>query len=108
MKLKTKNGEQLIPFQKIYSVSLFDISNPWMPTIKYLDTKKNKYKKISYIADHKYQRVMKEDEMTAFLTKQARLNNPDFEESSVSKNRMILFLAGLPFTIGMIYFMMQM
>ncbi|MGX1927770.1 hypothetical protein [Flagellimonas sp. 2504JD4-2] len=47
---------------------------------------------------------MKEDEMTEYLTKKARSENPNFEESSTKKNLLILFLAGLPFFIGMIYF----
>ena len=105
LKINSGNGNQIIPFKKINSVSKFDLSNPWMITIKYLDSQKNENRKISYMPNSKYQRFMKEDEMTEFLTQKAKSENPNFEESNTLKNILILFLAGLPFFIGMIYFM---
>ena len=104
LKIKSGKGEKIIPFKNVISVSKFDLSNPWMITVKYSDSKKGKNRKISYIPNSKYQRLMKEDEMTEYLTTQSKINNPNFEESSTLKNLLILFLAGLPFFIGMIYF----
>ena len=105
LKIKSGNDEQIIPFKNINSVLKFDLSNPWMITVKYLDSNKNENRKISYMPNSKYQRFMKEDEMTEYLTKQAKSKNPNFEESNTIKNLLIIFLAGLPFFIGMIYFM---
>ena len=105
LKIKSGNDNQIIPFNKINTVSKFDLSNPWMITVKYLDFAKNENRKISYMPNSKYQRFMKEDEMTEYLTQKAKSENPNFEESNTLKNLLILFLAGLPFFIGMIYFM---
>ena len=105
LKMKSGNGEQIILFKNIISVSKFDLSNPWMITVKYSDSTKNENRKISYMPNSKYQRFMKEDEMTEYLTEQAKSTNPNFEESNTIKNLLIMFLAGLPFFIGIIYFM---
>ena len=105
LKIKSGNDYQIIPFKKINSISKFDLSNPWMITVKYLDSNKNENRKISYMPNSKHQRFMKEDEMTEYLSLKAKSENPNFEESNTMKNLLILFLAGLPFFIGMIYFM---
>lgn len=104
LKIKTGNRNGIIPFKNISAVSKFDFVNPWMITIKYLDPNTGKVRKISFMPDAKYQRFMKEDAMTEYLTQQSRLENPDFAESSTVKNIAILFLAGLPFFMGMIYY----
>ncbi|MEM9258536.1 MAG: hypothetical protein AAGA62_02750 [Bacteroidota bacterium] len=82
LKVKSARNEELIPFKNIISVSKFDFTNPWMMTVKYLDAAKNECIKISYLPSPKHQRFMKEDEMTEYLTTQAKSQNPNFEESN--------------------------
>ena len=103
--IKLGNDEELIPFKNINSISKFDLSNPWMITVKYSDSTKNENRKISYMPNSKYQRFMKEDEMTEYLTEQSKSQNPNFVESNTMKNLLILMFAGLPFFMGTIYFM---
>ncbi len=103
----SRSGQESIPFDNICSVSKFDLSNPWFMTIKYIDKTKNKTRKISYLPHQKHQRFMKQDEMTEYLVTQSRKYNPNYEDVSVIKNMIIVFLAGLPFFIGMLYFMCQ-
>ena len=104
LKSKSGSGNEIIPFKNVKSVSKLDLSNPWMITVKYLDSRRNENRKISYMPNSEYQRIMKEDEMTEYISNQARLKNPNFEESSILRNLLILLLAGLPFYIGIIYF----
>ncbi|MGX1927771.1 hypothetical protein [Flagellimonas sp. 2504JD4-2] len=40
LKIKSASDEKIIPFRTIKSVSKFDLSNPWMITVKYLDSNK--------------------------------------------------------------------
>ena len=105
LKIKSGNVEELVLFKNINSISKFDLSNPWMITVKYSDSTKNENRKISFMPNSKYQKFMKEDEMTEYLTEQAKSQNPNFADSNTMKNLLFLMLAGLPFFIGTIYFM---
>ena len=102
--IKTGNGAEIIPFKDIKAVSKYDLSNPWMLTIKYIDSNKNEDRKISYMPHSKYERFLQADDMTAYLREQAKINNPNFEESNTIKNFLILFLVQLPCLIGTCYF----
>ena len=105
LSIRSRNGSKVIPFKNIKTISLLDFTNPWMITVKYKDINKDQTNKISYMPNPKYQRIMNLDEMTEYITKKAKEQNDDFEESSTVKNLAILFLAGSPFLIGMIYYM---
>ena len=104
LKIISGKNHQVIPFKNINTISKFDLSNPWMITVNYIDTEK-KNRKISYMPNSKYQRFMKEDEMTEYLIQKVKSENPKFETSNTLKMLLILFLSGLPFFIGVIYFM---
>ena len=105
LSIRSGNGSKAIPFKNIKSVSILDLTNPWMITVKYKDINKDQTNKLSYMPNSKYQRIMKLDEMTEYITQKAKAQNENYEESSTIKNLALLFLAGLPFLIGMIYFM---
>jgi hypothetical protein len=105
LKIEPENREEVVPFKDVISVSKFGLSAPFLITVKYSDSNGVEDRKASYMINSKYQRFMKEDEMTEYLTERSRASNPNFEESSALKNIAILFLAGLPFFIGMGYFM---
>lgn len=102
--IKSGNGAKIIPFKDIKAVSKYDLFSPWMMTIKYVDSKKQEERKISYKPHSKYERFLKADDMTAYLREQAKINNSHFEESNTIKNYLILALAELPCFIGMCYF----
>ncbi len=105
IRVKSDSRDKTIPFKNVNSVVKFGLSNPMMVIVKYSTSDGNEKRKLSYMRNSKYQRIMKEDEMTEYLTNQAKANNPNFEESNTFKNLLILFLLGLPFFIGMFYFM---
>jgi len=76
LQIKTGNGVESILFKNINAVSKFDLASPWMITVKYTDSTKNEERKIAYMPNAEYQRFMKEDEMTAYITAQSKINNP--------------------------------
>lgn len=105
--IKSGRNDKLIPFRNITTVSKFDLASPWAWAIKYVNPSKNTHHKISYIPKAEYQQGFKDDEMTAYIIDQARANNPNYQQTSTVKNLLILFIAGLPVGIAMIYFMTQ-
>lgn len=103
--VKSGEEEEKIAFGNVMAVAKFDLTNPWMITIKYFDESKNENRKLSYMRNAQYYRFLKDDEMTAFIKKEAKKQNLKFVEISAMKNFLILFLMGLPFFIGVIYFL---
>jgi len=107
IRIKSTKDFSIIKYNHVRSISKFDFTNPWMITLKYFDEIKGKEIKISYMPNSKYQKFLQDDEMTSFIMEKSKLNNPNFVESSTIKNLLLLFLAGTPFFIGMIYFMLK-
>ncbi len=105
LKIKSDDGNKVIPFKEVYAVSKFELTSPWMVTVKYFDSVSGEKIKIAYMPNQKYQKFMKDDDMTAYLKNESKTNNPAFEESNNLKNLLILFCVGLPFFIAMFYFM---
>lgn len=102
----SKQTPNLISFDKVLSVSLFSFSNPWMITVRYLCPDRKEEKKLSYMPNQKDGQPLKLDKMTNYIIERAKSSNPNYIESSIVKNLMILLVAGLPAVLGIIYFLL--
>ena len=107
IKLPMESGEKLIPFKDVQSISKLDLYCPWLVTIKYMDSAKKEIQRMAFMPNAKYQRFMKEDEMTAYIMEQAKKQNHSYQESSTLKNLLILCVVGLPFFVASLYFLFK-
>ena len=101
--LHSRRSTQTVAFKHVQTVRLFDLTNPWGVTVRYIDQDSGEVAKFSYLTNNKHADTPRLDKMTVYLRDQARAHNSNFQESSALKNFAVGVLAASPFLILAFY-----